>query len=564
MISGKALTAVAEHLADGMMLHSTLVRALGPTRAQGIAQAGIRMANDMRTKYQFMQDHGILNLQQIVEHNESIFKDFDAAHRMLNAPGAKQLATGGKALFDGVTGIVDAVRNSVKYAVAAQNLEMLRQKHNGAIPNDVARQFIKDMKYMSGDMTRAIGNRRLAQTASFVPYGQNALNSTLHMVDGIRKNKVYVPTRILTNMVLPKLAMVTMLTQWMQDDDPNGPNEFSTHYWDNMPSWQRMSSVPMLSPTYLMSILTGEYRKPTINDVLFMAQAPEAIPFAETALAMFQAGGLFGPHAKDKQSYKDVLAAAFSFMNVNAPIGEGLNALINGSEKDISTGLSGDSETVSRIKEAFNVMFGGAVDVVGAAFTAGGDAWDRDSNIAEVFDKAFTHAAETAYQKFPETPLSPLFGGQRRHYTRTQVRERNMGTFDKIEDVSKQMSIQKSDIKSGSARGGLARPSTEDPTATALMQEMHSYANSGIMLSLRKQRSELYAQIERYDANRGQVSPSDYTRETERIKMAINDIDRQEEEVFDRLNTRLGGHYRQYGVTDVDSAIAYVKQTMHP
>jgi hypothetical protein len=421
------------------------------------------------------------------------------------------------------------------------------------------------MKYMSGDMTRAIGNPLVAKAQSFVPYGQNALNSTLHMVDGIRKGGFEIPIRVFTNMVLPKAASVYLLTQMFQGDDPNGPNEFVQHYWDNMPAWQRMSSVPVLSATYMLEVATGTYRKPTINDVVFMAQAPEAIPFAEAFMAMVQASGIFyGTHAQDKQSWTDAMSGIFSFMNVNMPIAESLNKVFGASEKDLATGLASDSETSRRIGDAFTALFGGAVDVTAAAFSAGGDAWDKDSNIAEVFSQAFSHAKETAIQKFPETHLSPLFGGQRRHYTRTQVRERNLSTFDKIKDVSRQMQIQKQDQQQRSAQEGLARPGTDDPAALDIIRTMHSYADSGVMLALRKQRSQLYAQIERYDENRGSKSPQEYTQNTERLKMAINDIDRQEEEVFDRLNTRLAGFYRQYGVTDVDSAIAYVRGTMHP
>jgi hypothetical protein len=410
-------------------------------------------------------------------------------------------------------------------------------------------------------MTRAIGNETVAKAASVIPFGQNVINSTLHVADGVKDVKTggYVGARILGNMVVPKALSVYLLTQWFANDD-GSPNEFIEHYWNKMPTWQRMSTVPVLSPTFVAEIAMGHSRKPTINDVVFMRQAPEAIPFAETMMSGLQAMGIFGTHAGDVQTWYDVGHALGSVTNVNIPLLDALDKL-KGKDLDQPSNLQGDSDTSKRITGAIGALFGMSVDIVGAGYKAGTDSWYRGAPLTAAIWRGFSFAAETAKQKAPETTLSPLFGGQRRHYTKTAVRDRNMSKFDAIKDVSQSLSDERRNTE-----GGMNMPETNDPHAQAMLHELHSTANAGTMHSLRKQRSDLYDALERLDYNRGKssLSPSDYTKRSEQLKMQINAIDRQEEDTFNDMESRLARAFSTLGVTDTESAIKYIQSQMHP
>lgn len=563
-VSVKALMKGGEVLGQNMAMQSSLIRALGPMRASAVGQTMIRTVNEMIEEFRFMEMHNIIDTQHVVEHNERTFAEWGAAKDRINSiPGIGHAKTA----FNGWIQLAEAVRNAPRLAITSRNLARLMKETNGNPTNAQLREFIKDMRYMSGDMSRAIGNPAVAMAASAMPYGQNAINSVSHLMEAFAKNPTQIGGRIVTNMVAPKVVWTLLLTGLIG-------KEFSDYYWDEMPTWQRQGVIPMLSPSYLVeqahNFVTGgtdAVRKPSVNDVIFMRHAPEAIPLAETAMSALQATGLFnlwsGEHAthpQDVQTWADAVHAWGSMVNVSVPAFDAITRMFTDTPSNNAADLSSDSDTVRRFSDAGHAVLGGVFDVVKAGFGAAGDAIKDGESVSKVFSQTLQFAYEAGKQRFPETPLSPLFGGQRRHYTKSAMRDRNQDKFKAIEAVSGQLSEQRKNQR----LPGPDKPSTQDPQAVALMHELDSTANSGIMHALRKERSDLYSQLERLDELRGNNSAADYTKQSEHYKMLINDKDRQEEEVFDRLTTRLRNHYGHLGVEDIDSAVAYIKSTVHP
>src|SRR5262249_28385140 len=159
-----------------------------------------------RQRLQFFQNQGIIGTHDLLDHNEAIFR------RASRVP-----TTGGKiarGIGQAYVGIVNSVRESAKYAIAAQNLELLARKYGSvdSIPNDVMRKFVHDMKYLSGDMTKAIGNPALSKIVNTVPYMQTTINSTMHVADTFLSNKSYWGSRFLANWIAPKIFWPALLT----------------------------------------------------------------------------------------------------------------------------------------------------------------------------------------------------------------------------------------------------------------------------------------------------------------------------------------------------------------
>lgn len=558
---GKSINKLANMVGSRMMQQSQMLHMLGPITNNRAVQAMIRTTNDIRTRITFMENQNILTLDHIVHANERIWDNWKAAKQMLDITPKPVRATV-RTAFDMFLGASDVIRNAPKYAIASQNLDRLLQQHHGNIPNDALREYVKDMRYMGGDMSKAIGSPAIANLASIAPYGANSINSYMHLGEGFAHNKTYVGSRILTHMVLPKVLWTTALSGWMGA-------EFLDWYYGDMPTWQRQTTIPMLSPSYLLEVATGEFRKPTINDITLMHQAPEATLIAETVMNGLQALGWFDVHKtgmpgvqpSNNPVWKDEMHALAQIGNFALPVAD-LMAVFSKDPKDnFSQGMSSPSESATMFKDLMSAVFAGSFDVAAAGYSAATDSLYRGKGIADALESAFSHAAETAKQKYPETPLSPLFGGQRRHYTKGATRERNLDKFDAIQDVTKQMKYQKNE---GENPAGMEMPLTHDPDALRMMSELHSTANAHVMLTLRKQRAELYDQINYLDANKGKQAAGDYTKQTEDLKVKINAIDRHEEEVFQRLEMRLANHWGPVGVTDVDSAIKYIQSTVTP
>lgn len=559
-ISAPAIDALATTFGKRMDNMSNLIQLSGTGKQ--MAEAGIREVNNIRTRYQFLREHVITPPHEdVIQYNEGAYR---MASSILRGTPLQKTMPVMRVLKRGYLGLLDAIRNSAKYGLAAQNIELLIRKHGGFnnIPPEELHAFINDFRHISGDMTQAIGNPLVANIASVIPYGQTWINSTVHMFSGAREHPVYVASRIFSNMIAPKMFWVAALTYLMTK--PDGTNDFVNEFWDNMPSWQRWSIIPMLSPKYIAEVTSNGYRQPTMDDVTYMRQAPEAVPYAEVFMSMARAAGWFGTHAKDTATWRDMLGAIVaSLPTPDIPIIDVAMAFKTNTEtsKYQGPGMTGDSDGMRMFHDAMSAMFGSTADIVDAGLNAASDSLDRSRGIGDALSKAVGYPTELLKQKMPEM-LSPLFGNQRRHYTKGQVRDRNLANFKLIGNIQDQLSEQNKDNKG--RMGPYALPSVTDPNVLRMMREMNAYASRGAMNALTKQRSALYSQIERLDANRGQITPSEYTRMTEQLKQEINDIDRQEAEIFDRLNTRLKSAYGDLGVTDIPSAYKYIHSQLNP
>jgi hypothetical protein len=560
MISAKALNALVDHMAKRLDNYSPFLASTGNSRM--MSMVGIRTVNDWRQRLQFFQNQGIINtMHDIVDPNEAIFR---RANKFWDSTAGQGLSGLGHAYM----GLLNTVRDSAKYAIAAQNLDLLSRKYGGMerIPNDVMRKFVHDMKYLSGDMTKAMGNQSVAKWVNIVPYGQTSVNSLLHVTDNFLNakglsGKAYVGSRYVMNWVVPKLFWMALLTGmfWKRDPETGKQvNEFSDELWDRMKEIDVSGSVPMLSPEYMAAVIGGNAREPTMNDVIFMKQAPEASVYSETAVTMARAAGLFGPHAQDTTTASDFLNGLQTLLPYQFPFMDIVDA-VRGRDRSKYDGPGeiGDSDATRMVTDVVGAIVGASSDMIGAGMSAASNSWERSESFGKVMSNIFGYTIEGAVQKLPE-PVGSMFGGIRRHYTRGQVRERNTDTFKKIDQVSNLLSEMNKDLHG--RMGELGVPPVTDPAALRMMNELKGTADAGLMLDLKTKRSDKYSMLERMDINRERMRPHEYTIKSEALKQEIQDLDLQEQELFQRLNTRLRGDYEHLGVTDIDSAIAYIKQ----
>jgi hypothetical protein len=550
---GRAIKRVADFLSQQLMQNSTMVKMLGEPHVRAMAEAMIRQYND--TAQAVMTRMGMIDNMKTMRQQASIIAEIEPLRNLWKAANAATMGVPQTtaSLIKNVVGLyidfADSIRNAPRIAFHAENLQGLLKKYNGNIPQAEIKKLNRTTQYLSGDITRAIGNKGLATTLSISPYGVNSVNSTLHILEGMAHGGTFVTARAMANMVLPKVMWTVALSMLIG-------SQFDDEWWDNIPLWQRQSNIPMLSPTYFAEWLKGNVRKPNMNDVIFMPQEPEAILFAETVMTGLQAAGLFHAHAKDAATGMDILSALGTIVNVNIPVVDMYNAITGNSDKSKyeRETLTGPSDTQQRIIDMIHAVVGGAADVIGNAATAGNESVHRGKGVADYMANVWGYGRQALEQKLSETPLSPLWGGQRRHYTLTQVRERNKSKFDDIRAVDEMLS----GMKKAGPPGTLRPPMINDPIALRIAQALHYTANSGTMKILKSRRSLLYRQLDILDANRAKLASSEYTRRTEKIKHLITGIDRLEEQKFDQLNTQLEK------VGGIDGGIAYIKQHIAP
>jgi hypothetical protein len=552
-IKARAIKRWADFLSRQLAQNSTVIKAFGEPRIRATAEAMIRAYNDTLTAT--MTRRGLIDNLHVMERQASIFHDIDKVQNWARTFNAATVGVP-RTVFDAVrtalghyVDFADSLRNGPRIALYAEQLEGLLQKYKGNIPQEEIKKLNRTVQHITGDITRGIGFKGLATALSVTPYGVNTLNSTMHILEAFAHNKGYIGTRILTNMVLPKIAWRLALSILIGE-------EFERWYSDDIPLWQRQSNIPMLSPAYFMEMMKSGPRKPTINDVMLMPQEPEGILLSEVASTAFQSLGFFGAHAKDTATGWDIADAFGTMMNVNVPLLDIFEAINGKSEraKFERETLAGPSEPKQRMIDAAHAVLGGVFDLVGNAAQAGSDTLHRGSGIADAIQNAFGYGLETLKQKVPETPLTSLFGGHRRHYTKTQIRERNQSKFKSIRAVDDMLS----QMRRAGGPGMLQRPMIRDPQALRMAQMLHVYANSGPMRVLKKRRSMLYGQIDVLDANMDKLAPGEYTRRTEELKRQITAVDHQEDAVFNKLDMQL------QGVGGIDGALEYIKKSVQP
>lgn len=547
-MGARAIKRWADFLGQQLALNSTMVQMFGEARIRAAAQAAVRAYND--TTLAVLTRRGVIDNMKTMERQASIFKDIDAAQTVIRGLNLGGVGGAVKNVLGLYIDLADSIRNAPRIGFFSENLEGLLQKYKGNVPQDEIRKLTRVTQHLTGDITRAIGNKGLATGLSISPYGVNSANSLLHILEGYRKNKTYIASRVMTNMILPKVAWTLLLSGVIG-------SQFDQEWWDNIPLWQRQANVPMLSPAYMVEYAkSGGQRKPTMDDVIFMPQEPEGIVFSEVAMTLLQSLGFFGTHAADTATYKDALKAIGTMMNVNIPFVDMYNALTGNSEsaKYERETLTGPNETSRRFIDMIHSVVGGSFDLIGNAAIAGNDAVYQGGDIADWFENAFGYGVEGLKQKLQETPLAPIWGGQRRHYTKTQVRERNQSKFEKIRAVDNMLTT----MRKAGGEGQLQPRVINDPVAARIAATMHAYANSGPMKVLRKRRIALYNQIDVLDENKSKVPPAEYTRRTEMLKHYITAVDQQEEEMFNRLDTVL----EQVG--GIEGGLAYIKQHITP
>lgn len=487
-------------------------------------------------------------------------------------------------MFKQYMNVLEAVHNSSKYAFFAQNYAAIRRKYGGVAPQHEIDKLVGETRSLSGDMTRAVGNPYFSKVLSTVPYAQVAVNSTYHLASALKHDSGRVGTRLLMGTIAPKLAAVGLISSIP------GVAEW---YWDDIPTWQRMSTMPVLGPDWWMDFVTGNYRAATPNDIYLMPEAPETTMLSNSMVTFFRALGVFGPDQEAKSSFlKEFGEGLESVTSVATPPIVGLVA--SGLKIDIgriitspltgkpiteeaylenphqgmnTTGINADSDMSRGWANAIGAVFGVAAQNMLNSADVGIQSLQDGDGFVKALDKAFEYSTYQAERRLPEIPGTREAGayfytnGQRRQYASTQRRDRINEVMDKFEPINRQLSDDndRSGANRRAEQAGLD-PSQHisDPQVRSMAQTMHKMLSAGAMERLSDKRVDLNKDLVRIEANKENMNPRTYHMSHTGIMEKMNEVNKGQEEVIERLENHL---LTRYGV-DFDQAIDVIEQSL--
>lgn len=487
--------------------------------------------------------------------------------------------------FKQYTSMLEMVHNSSKYAFFAQNLAALERKYKGGkVPQREIDKLVGEVKSLSGDMTRSVGNQTFGKILSAVPYGQVAVNSTYHLGSAIKRDPVNVGARILTGDIMPKMAAISFISSIPALAD---------WYWNEIPAWQRMSKVPIIGPDWWLDLANGKQRELTPNDIYMMPEAPEMTFISNPMITFLRTMGAFGGAATEHADFLKELGEGMEGITSIAtpPL---VSALASGAKIDFgrvitspltgkavveenynenphqgfnTTGINADSDISRSMSNMIGALFGVATQNLTNSVDIGVQSVENGDSFAKAFEKAFKYGAYQQERRLAEIPGTREAGaylftnGQRRRYASTQQRERIVALTERFEPVKRQLSSE-NDKSGANARAeaqgldGLAK--IQDPMVRNLAQFMYDMLEKGKMRSLRDDRVDLNKDLAILEANKERVSPRTYHENHTAIMEQMNAVNAQQEDQIDMLETAL---HRQYQI-DIDGAIEQIEMSI--
>jgi hypothetical protein len=552
-ITNNAVEAMGRKIANDLSFQSGFFNLIaqqpgGRALLHSIGDVMVRATND--TIYTRLHQEGVLGQTFSNEATISMIKGYDTAEVLTQAVKPINI------VMRVYRSIIDSIRSSGKVYFFAQNWKNLEAEYRAKgqkVPKSEYDKLIHETKVSSGDMTISPGLPNAARAVSTSNYVKTNMNSLAAIGEAAIKRPGDVGLRFFTTAVVPKLWTVFKIS---------AVPGVAAWWWNDLNDQQRANNTPTIRPEYFVeSAKNGELRPLTKDDMILLPDAPETVAFVAPIMAAMQAMGAFGNSStKAMVNGKPTgLVNAQQYMNswseVQVMFGDALDSLISlpspalfdavfGVHSDnllkVGTGmLTGDpigKETISdqdaeteygrRGLSALSALWGQTADMLKNASNEVGP----DDNFVEGIAKTFWYAGESWIKKIPENMeefgAGTLFNTQRRQGATTGARERMVVTFDKVDKIVRQRSLE---------RRGLTDQVLADPKLMAMRDELIGMLNRHGMKRLKDKRSKANNLLKKLEQERYKMSTANFDSTWRRIQKDMQQINVDQQNMLDRV-----------------------------
>lgn len=567
-VSSSNMKAIGEKIGKDLERQSGLFAGIAqlPGMEKVLSQVGTTMvkAYNESTFAVFANNH--ISNSNIMDDPMTVLRN-DFSSILDNLPvGSDAAITARNTLAQAYNGTLEAIHNSAKYAFFAQNYSLLQKKHGGKIPQKQLDKLVYETKTLSGDMTAVAGSDFFTKLYSSMPYSQITVSSTRNTASFMKNNWEYAFPRFMMGIGAPMALGVYMMSQ---------DEKTSDWYWNKLPAWQRMSSIPVVNPEWWAKYLAGEAEAVQSTDISLMPIAPEYISVTATAMAGMRALGWFGGDAQQYSSFKGDLAHALETLSgLAAPPALNAIAAVSGYKFDPASmignlmgvgesqqlmqenraqganlaGMTYDSEISKNVHDSVVALFGNAWGLAFATYEVGADTLDNEeSGFLEAAKKAFDYTIYEGERRLPEIPGTDAIGlniwtnGQRRSYVTTQERDYVNKAMRGYEAIAAQKSVDKNaDAKSLAAKYDIEPPpEMKDPKALALIDSIHPVMKTGRMKKIGDEVSDINKSINWLEANKDRKDPKEYHALKNHFTIQVQKLDAERAELIKALDSNL-------------------------
>lgn len=482
------------------------------------------------------------------------------------------------ALANAYLGTLEAVHNSGKFAFFAQNVSVLEAKYGkGKVPKKEMDKLAYETKTSSGDMAAVAGSPFFQKTYSSVPYSQITVSATAKFMKQLSTDWDHVLPRIFTGVGLPVATSIYIMGQ---------NEETSDWYWNKLPTWERMSTIPVVKPEWWFDYLNGDDKPVKSTDVTLMPIAPELIPIVSPFIAGLRSLGVLGPTAEANSDFrKEAGAALATLTGIAMPPGVNWFSAMTGDKVDpagvIASVVAGsdvqsdlfqenraqglnsemnnaDSPFTRRFTDGMVALFGQAAGLAISTYDVFQDTADNaDETYLSAARNAFDYGTYEVERRIPAVPGTESIrsnmwtGGKRRTYVSTPEADKVRTVVKEYEKFAFQRSVENNDERAAlMEQFGIEEiPKIKDKNAREMLETIHSTLAQGDFKKTNEVKADLNALIATLESSKDKMKPDEYHARkndlTIRVQKASNIQFRLIEGLEAQLKKKYGGGLEQ-------------------
>lgn len=472
----RAARAVGEKVADDLARNSGMFAAMHRVAPEFTKGIGTYMA----TKF----DESVLavmsrNMSTSISHlNDmaSMRDDFAKAASRFNGP----LGTA----INGYKAMLESIHMSTRTAFFWSNYSRLEAKFGkGKVPQNEVKRLVQETRNLTGDMSRQSNNAYVQRMAAVIPYANATIQGTRHVLSAAIPKEVAQAvnlaggnmltdrnsrfwSQIMTGVIIPKIAMAGMLSNWEGADD----------YWYNKtPKWKQATSIPIPSIDAIQYYFeNGEYPPFDPKYLNVLPLAPELSLISEPVMGALRGMGVIGQKNMSTPqpmsgAVKDVIDQLTSFATppaiqaLAATQGQrfDLHGLITGGQafspinNQAGGGANADKLTYNsaipqRVYDVISALAGSSAQIAMQTLNVAELAASKEDNIFDAATSALSAAGDTLgfelKRRLPEIDVPVLFDARQRQYAFTPESEyvyKTEKALDPIIGTGRQLSVEK-------------------------------------------------------------------------------------------------------------------------
>lgn len=499
-----------------------------------------------------LQDHPRMTITPLQAKNEYERLATEYANAGAASSGFKAL----KPLMDPYYAMIDNLHHMAQYAFFANNYAVLKTRYGSgaAVPAEELTRLAEETRRFSGDIWAHGGSRGYNEAMTAVPYGNINLQAFRHLAHAATaqgfKQSVDVATRmgVLAGTAYAGIKFVEGM----------GP-EAKDWYWNKLPDWKRVGTVPIPSPEWIKDKVTGKEIKfdPADPDkyVWFPRLAAELTPITQMHLAAAEIAGYLdrGSNTARGSPGKDVLGVTASALGTGQI--QPVNALlaVGGYKSDLLGPAQGrpivqelpkgeDGETPGGIPmQAANLVrvFGGlGGDMAIRSADAALQNYERDHDFLRALERGGLEAKqEMVDERYPSVP--GLWKAEAKVY--------QSATTTRLKELDRVVQSLRPTWSREFGRGRITNEdmaNIQDPDVRATVAYTHKFFASGAYNKLKEARTMIESQMKGLDSKKYNLNPEQIAQKKRALNIEREGIETQMLTVVDTYEKRIGEDFK--------------------